>query len=76
MLFLLCHIASLNAKLTNVNEENGRMIVTCLKHIGFRTLKIDSLNCNIIIGNGLYGYFFFITVFGTKRSKVFHSIFI
>lgn len=54
MLFLLCHIASLNAKL-NVNEENGKMTVTYLKHTVFRTLNIDSLNCNKIIGNGLYG---------------------
>lgn len=30
MLFVLCHIASLNAKLTDVNEENGK-VVTCLK---------------------------------------------
>ena len=45
MLFLLCQISSLNTKLTNVNEENGRMICTCLKYTVFtnRILKIDGL---------------------------------
>ena len=46
MLFLLCQISSLNTKLTNVNEENGRMIFTCLKYTVFinRILKIDGFN--------------------------------
>lgn len=45
-LFLLCQISSLNTKLTNVNEENGRMIFTCLKYTVFinRILKIDCFN--------------------------------
>lgn len=47
MFLLLCHVASLNSKLTDVNEEMvKRMIVTCLKHVVFRTLKIDSFNYN------------------------------
>lgn len=55
MLCLLCHISSLNAMLTSANEENGRVIVTCLKHIVFRTPRKDYLIYNIVIGNGLYG---------------------
>lgn len=77
MLFLLCQISSLNTKLTNVDEENGRMIFTCLKYTVFtnRILKIDGLMwCNS--RQWPSWRFFFGTIFGTKTSTVIHLIFI
>lgn len=57
MLSLFCHISSLNALLTSANEENGRIIVTWLKHIVFRIPRKDYFICNIVIDNGLYGIY-------------------